>query len=60
MCITIYLLTAVFRASWFDELTGFTGDSRVKQSPVIRIDVQLSSDFLLRHCACQSREERKE
>lgn len=42
---------AVFGASWFDELAGFTGDSWVKQPPVIRVDVQLASDFLLRHCA---------
>lgn len=51
-------LTAVFGASWFDELAGRTGDSRVKQPPVIRIDVQLASNFLLCHCACRSPEER--
>lgn len=55
----MYLLTAVFGASWFDELAGFTGDSRVKQPPVVRIDLQLARDFLLRHCACQSRGEKK-
>lgn len=26
---------AVFGASWFDKLAGWTGDSRVKQSPVV-------------------------
>lgn len=52
-------LTAVFGASWFDELAGWTGDSGVKQPPVIWIDMQLASDSLLCHCACQagSREE---
>lgn len=42
---------AVFGASWFDKLAGWTGDPRVKQPPVVRIDVQLASNFLFRHCA---------
>lgn len=59
---TTAVLTAVFGAGRFDELAGWTGDSRVKQPPVIRIDVQLAGDFLLCHCAYQivSREERVE
>lgn len=48
-------LTAVFGARRFQELASRTGDSWVKQPLVIRIDKQLSSNFLLCHCSCQMR-----
>lgn len=47
------VLTAVFGASGFEELTCWTGDSGVEQPPVIWIYVQLARDFLLCHCACE-------
>lgn len=47
------LLTAVLGAGRFDELACWTADSGVKQPPVIWVDVNLSGDFLLCHCACE-------
>lgn len=41
----------VFGACRFDQLAGWTGDSWVKQPPVIRVDAYLASNLLLCHCA---------
>lgn len=46
-------LTAVFGASGFDQLAGWTGDSGVKHPPVIWINLQLASNSLFCHRACR-------